>query len=129
MNEMSATATKSAAAHVADRLAAGDSGRALRAARLAGIVGGSAAEGLALRALGARVRRTGRRPAALALHLLRRGDWRRQIALEDEDDARAELRRRPETEDRGDSSAAEVLGTLMPDIARCRAVPSGDRRC
>ena len=127
------TATKSAAAYVADCLAAGEGARALRAARRSRIVGGSAAEELALAALGARVRRTGRRPAALALHLLRRGDWRRGIALEDEDVARAERRKRraaPATGDRGGASAAEVIGALMPDIARCRAIPSvGGRRC
>ena len=116
--------TKSAAAYVADCLAAGEGAAALRAARRARIVGGSAADELALRALGARVRRTGRRPAALALHLLRRGDWRRDIALEDEDVARAEQRRHaaPETGDRGGAPAAEVIGALMQDVA-------GARRC
>ena len=115
--------TKSAAAHVADCLAAGDSARALRAARLAGIVGGSEAEGLALAALGARVRRTGRRPAALALYLLRRDDWRRDLSLEDEDGSCAELRRRhtaPETGERGGAPAAEVIGALMQDVAVAR---------
>ena len=119
-----AIATKSAAAYVADCLAAGEGAQALRAARRARIVDGSAADELALRALGARVRRTGRRPAALALHLLRHGDWRRDIALEDEDVARAELRRRhaaPEPGERGGAPAAEVLDRLMQDFARCRA--------
>ena len=119
---MSAVPTKSAAAHVADCLAAGDSARALRAARLAGIVGGSEAEGLALAALGARVRRTGRRPAALALYLLRRA-WRRDLSLEDEDGSCAEQRRRhaaPETGERGGAPAAEVIGALMQDVAVAR---------
>ncbi len=127
------TATKSAAAYVADCLAAGEGAQALRAARRSRIVGGSAAEALALAALGARVRRTGRRPAALALHLLRRGDWRREIALEDEDVARAERRKRraaAATGDRGEASvAAEVIGPLMAEFARRRALSPGGQGC
>ena len=126
------TATKSAAAYVADCLAAGEGEQALRAARRARIVGGGAAEALALAALGARVRRKGRRPAALALHLLRRGDWRRGIALEDEDVAHAERRKRravPATGDRGRASAAEVIGPLMAEFARRRAILPGGQRC
>ena len=128
-----AVPTKSAAAYVADCLAAGEGEQALRAARRARIVGGGAAEELALAALGARVRRKGRRPAALALHLLRRGDWRQEIALEDEDVARAERRKRragaPAAGDLDGASAAEVIGPLMAEFARRRAISSGDRRC
>ena len=127
------TATKSAAAYVADCLAAGEGAQALRAARRSRIVGGSAAEALALAALGARVRRTGRRPAALALHLLRRGDWRREIALEDEDAARAERRKRragaPAAGDLDGASAAEVIGPLMAEFARRRAILPGGQGC